>query len=78
MLIVVFSGALQTQILDTYRMWLGFWHKYGVDMYLRLARCAHDPLIDFFFGCYDIIDDVINITDEEAFNCYIARFIHLL
>ena len=35
-------------------------------MYLRLARCAHDQLIDFFFGCYDIKDDVINITDKEA------------
>ena len=65
-LIIVFSGALQTQILDTYKMWLGFWHKYGVDMYLRVARYAYDQLIDFFFGWYDIIDNTINITDKEA------------
>ena len=47
-------------------------------MYLRLASCAHDHLIDFFFGRYDIIADVINIPDKEALYCYIARFIHLL
>ena len=58
-------------------MWLGFWHKYGVDVYLRLASCAHDDLIDFF-GRYDIIADVINYADKEELYCYIARFIHLL
>ena len=47
-------------------------------MYLRLASCEHDHLIDFFFGQYDIIADVINIPDKEALYCYIARFIHLL
>ena len=46
-------------------MWLGFWHKFGVG-------------IDFFFGRYDIIADVINIPDKEALYCYIARFIYLL
>ena len=47
-------------------------------MYLRLASCAHDHLIDFFFGRYDIIADVINHADKEELYCYIARFIHLL
>ena len=47
-------------------------------MYLRLASCAHDPLIDFLFGRYDIIADVINIPDKEALYCYIAHIIHLL
>ena len=34
--------------------------------------------IDFFFGRYDIIADVINHADKEELYCYIARFIHLL
>ena len=42
-------------------------------MYLRLASCAHDNLVDFFFGRYDIIADVINHVDMEALYCYIAR-----
>ena len=60
------------------RMWLGFWHKYGVDAYLRLASYDHERLIDVFFGRYELIADVIDIADKEAFYCYIARFIHML
>ena len=61
-----------------HRMWLGFWHKYGVDAYLRLASYDHERLIDVFFGRYELIADVIDIADKEAFYCYIARFIHML
>ena len=61
-----------------HRTWLGFWHRYGVDMYLCLAICSHYHLIDFFFDRYDIIADVINIPDKNALYCYIARFIILL
>ena len=61
-----------------HRMWLGSWHKYGVDAYLRLASYDHERLIDVFFGRYELIVDVIDIADKEAFYCYKARFIHML
>ena len=54
-----------------HRMWLGFWHKYGVDAYLRLASYDHERLIDVFFGRYEMIADLIDIADKEAFYCYI-------
>ena len=70
---------LFTEVLKCrHRMWLGFWHKYGVDAYLRLASYDHERLIDVFFGRFEMIADVIDIADKEAFYCYIARFIHML
>ena len=35
-----------------HRMWVWFWHKYGIDLYLRLAGLTHDLLIRGLFKNY--------------------------
>ena len=59
-----------------HRMWIGLWHKYGIDLYLRLAGLTNDVFIDVLFGRYDIIADILNEAQKEEFYCFVARFIH--
>ena len=52
------------------------WHKYGIDLYLRLAGLTNDVFIDVLFGRYDIIADLLNDAQIEDFYCFVSRFIH--
>ncbi|MCG8044308.1 MAG: reverse transcriptase family protein, partial [Candidatus Thiodiazotropha endolucinida] len=60
-----------------HNMWVGIWHKYGIDLYLRLAGLSHDVLIEVFFGRFDVIADVLAETHKDAFYRYIAQLMHI-
>ena len=36
-------------------MWLGFWRKYGVDLYTRMASYDNETFISVLFGNFDLI-----------------------
>lgn len=60
-----------------HKMWVGFWHKFGVNVYLRLVSLKHDTLIDVLFGHFDIIAGVLSVTLKDDFYCFVARSIHI-
>ena len=60
-----------------HKMWVGLWHKYGTDLYLRLAGLSHGALIEVFFGRFDVIADILADTLKDTFYCYLARFMHI-
>ena len=60
-----------------HKMCVGLWHKYGTDLYLRLAGLSHGVLIEVFFGRFDVIADILADTLKDTFYCYLACFMYI-
>lgn len=58
-------------------MWAGFLRKFGAYVYSRLAKLSFDSLTDVLLGNFEIIADVLTVSQKDDFYCYVARFIHI-
>lgn len=61
-----------------HKMWTGLWHKFGIDVYVRLASLPCCTLIDALFGNFDTVADIISTDRKDEFYCFVARYVHIL
>ena len=60
-----------------HKMWAGFLRKFGANVYSCLAKLSIDSLTDVLLGNFEIIADVLSVSQKDDFYCYVARFIHI-
>lgn len=60
-----------------HKMWAGFLRKFGANVYSCLAKLSFDSLTDVLLGNFEIIADVLTVSQKDDFYCYVARFIHI-
>ena len=41
-------------------MWMGIWHKFGDDLYIRLAGYDYVTFLSVLFGNFDLISDILD------------------
>ena len=58
-------------------MWMGIWRKFGADLYIRMASFDNDTLLSVLFGNFELVGDILNISDKLNFYCFLARFIYI-
>ena len=58
-------------------MWMGIWRKCGEDLYIRMASFENDTLLSVLFGNFELLGDILNISDKLNFYCFLTRFIHI-
>ena len=58
-------------------MWMGLWHKFGADLYIRMASFDNDTLLSVLYGNFELVGDILNINDKLNFYGFLARFINI-
>ena len=60
-----------------HKMLAGFLRKFGANVYSCLAKLTYDSLLDVLLGNFEIMADVLTVSQKDDFYCYVARFVHI-
>ena len=60
-----------------HKMWAGFLRKFDANVYSCLAKLSFDSFKNVLLGNFEIIANVLSVSQKDDFYCYVARFIHI-